>query len=63
MQFATIISGVQMSGDNTEKIEFPMQNDKILAAIIYNQIPLFFTRMHGLVSLSASDFDGDMFNK
>lgn len=55
---------MQISGDNTEKIEFPVQGDKILAATIYNQIPLFFTRIHGLVSLSASDFDNsEFFNK
>lgn len=59
-----LYAGVEIGGDNTEKIEFPVQGDKIMAATIYNQIPLFFTRIHGLVSLSASDFDnGDIFSK
>lgn len=54
----------QTGEDNTEKIEFNTQGDKILAAAVYNQIPLFFTRLNGLVSISSSDFDaGDFFNR
>lgn len=35
-----------------------------MAAIVYNQIPIFFSRLHGLVSISSSDFDNmDFFNK
>lgn len=55
---------MQSGVDNTEKIEFPTQSDKILAAAVYNQIPIFFSRLHGLVSISSSDFDNaDYFNK
>lgn len=44
--------------DNTEKIEFPAQNDKLLAATVYNQtIPIFFSRLNGFVSISISDID------
>lgn len=35
-----------------------------MTAVIYNQIPVFFTRIHGFVSISSSDFDGiDGFNQ
>lgn len=57
-------ASVQISGDNTEKIEFPVQNDKILAATVSNGIPLFFTRIHGLVYISPSDPESaDFFSK
>ncbi|XP_055389232.1 nuclear pore complex protein Nup133 [Condylostylus longicornis] len=42
-----------------EKIEFHSQNDKIMRAIVAHQIPLFFTRAHGLVCVSPSDFDSN----
>lgn len=29
-----------------------------MTALVYNQIPIFFTRLHGFVSVSSSDFDG-----
>lgn len=55
---------IHPSAENTEKIEFPTQTDKILAAVIYHQIPVFFSRLHGFVSISSSDFDNaDYFNK
>lgn len=59
--FADII---HPSAENTEKIEFPTQTDKLMAAVIYHQIPVFFSRLHGFVSISSSDFDNaDYFNK
>lgn len=51
---------VYMNGtgnDEIEKIEFQSQSDKIMAAATYNNIPLFFSRLHGLVCVAASDFD------
>lgn len=50
--------------ENTEKIELPTQTDEIMAAVIYKQIPIFFSRIHGFVSVSSSDFDGfDLVNQ
>lgn len=50
--------------ENTEKIELPTQTDEIMAAVIYKQIPIFFSRIHGFVSVSSSDFDGfDVINQ
>lgn len=55
---------IHPSVENTEKIEFPSQTDKIMAAVVYHQIPVFFTRTNGFVSISSSDFDNaDYFNK
>ncbi|XP_017082758.1 nuclear pore complex protein Nup133 [Drosophila eugracilis] len=41
-----------------EKIEFHLHDDRILSAVICSQLPLFFSRTHGLVSITPSDFDG-----
>ncbi|XP_016974510.1 nuclear pore complex protein Nup133 [Drosophila rhopaloa] len=41
-----------------EKIEFHLHDDRILSAAICNQMPLFFSRTHGLVSITPGDFDG-----
>nr|ABL84948.1 Nup133 [Drosophila simulans] len=41
-----------------EKIEFHMHDDRILSAVICSQLPLFFSRTHGLVSITPGDFDG-----
>lgn len=50
--------------DETEKIEFPAQGDKIMAAAVHNNIPLFFSRLYGLVCVSPVDMEaGDFFNK
>lgn len=55
---------VKAGVENTETIELPTQADCIMTAVIYNQIPVFFTRIHGFVSISSSDFDGiDGFNQ
>lgn len=48
---------VQHGIDNTEKIELPVKSDKILTATVYNQIPIFFSRLNGFISISSSDFD------
>lgn len=46
-----------------EKIEFHLHDDRILSAAICNHLPLFFSRTHGLVSITPSDFDGtDLLN-
>ncbi|KAH8251892.1 hypothetical protein KR038_010693 [Drosophila bunnanda] len=41
-----------------EKIEFHMHDDRILSAAICSHLPLFFSRTHGLVSITPGDFDG-----
>lgn len=42
----------------TEKIEFHLQDDRIMcAAVIYGLIPLFFSRAHGLITVAPSDID------
>lgn len=46
-----------------EKIEFHLHDDRILSAAVCNHLPLFFSRTHGLVSITPSDFDGtDLLN-
>lgn len=54
--FILVVGVVQHGVDNTEKIELPGQNDRILAAAVYSQIPIFFSRLNGFVSISSSDF-------
>ncbi|XP_055904210.1 nuclear pore complex protein Nup133 [Eupeodes corollae] len=44
-----------------EKIEFQLQDDHILSAAVCGNIPLFFSRNHGLVCVSPSDFDNSDF--
>ncbi|KAH8278396.1 hypothetical protein KR018_002289 [Drosophila ironensis] len=41
-----------------EKIEFHLHDDRILSAAISSHLPLFFSRTHGLVSITPGDFDG-----
>ncbi|XP_016961291.1 nuclear pore complex protein Nup133 [Drosophila biarmipes] len=41
-----------------ENIEFLLHDDRILSAAICSQLPLFFSRTHGLVSITPGDFDG-----
>ncbi|KAH8330617.1 hypothetical protein KR067_005786 [Drosophila pandora] len=41
-----------------EKIEFHLHDDRILSAAICSHLPLFFSRTHGLVSITPGDFDG-----
>lgn len=53
-----------MGCEETEKIEFPSQDDKIMTAAVHNSIPLFFSRLYGLVCVSPADMEaGDFFNK
>lgn len=55
--FEVLLSGVVQQGiENTETIELPTANDRILAAAVYNQIPIFFSRLNGFISISSSDF-------
>lgn len=42
---------------DAEKIEFHLQDDRILSAAVCGQIPLIFSRTHGLVSITPGDFD------
>lgn len=44
--------------DEFEKIDFPVQ-DRILSASSYHSLPLFFTQMFGIVSITPSDFEPD----
>lgn len=52
----------EVVNSDVEKIEFHAQDDKILAAACFNNIPLFFSKLHGFVSVSPSDFDPDFLN-
>ncbi|KAM8703409.1 hypothetical protein ACLKA7_008085 [Drosophila subpalustris] len=46
-----------------EKVEFHLHEDRILSAAFCNQLPLFFSRTHGLVSITPGDFDStDLLN-
>ncbi|EDW30446.1 GL18034 [Drosophila persimilis] len=42
-----------------EKIEFHLHDDRILCAAVYSRLPLFFSRTHGLVSITPGDFDAN----
>lgn len=52
-----VLDIVQAGVDNTEKIEFPSQNEKLLSATVYHQTPIFFSRLNGFVSVTMSDVD------
>lgn len=46
-----------------EKVEFHLHDDRILSAAICSHLPLFFSRTHGLVSITPGDFDStDLLN-
>lgn len=63
-----VIYPLNLSNDNAaeveaEKIEFQIQDDKILSAAVCGHIPLFFSRTHGLICVTPTDFDSnDMLN-
>ncbi|XP_017149323.1 nuclear pore complex protein Nup133-like isoform X2 [Drosophila miranda] len=42
-----------------EKIEFHLHDDRILCAAVCSRLPLFFSRTHGLVSITPGDFDAN----
>ncbi|XP_022210631.2 nuclear pore complex protein Nup133 [Drosophila obscura] len=42
-----------------EKIEFHLHDDRILCAAVCSRLPLFFSRTHGLVSITPGDFDSN----
>jgi nuclear pore complex protein Nup133 len=48
--------------EKVEQIEFQAQDDKIMNAANHNNIPLFFSRNHGLVCVTSSDFEPDFLN-
>lgn len=43
--------------DEMEKIEFPAIGDILMTATISKGIPLFFSRLHGIVCVQSSDFE------
>lgn len=52
------------NGEPTEKIEFPAQGDKLMAATVHQRLPLFFSRLYGLVAVTPIDGDGnEYFNR
>lgn len=55
-------SPLQSPSDDIEKIEFTLQDDRLLTAENINGLPLFFSRIHGIVSVSPSDFEPDFLN-
>ncbi|KAG5672648.1 hypothetical protein PVAND_002761 [Polypedilum vanderplanki] len=48
--------------DDIEKIEFHLQDDRLLAAENIAGLPLFFSRIHGIVCVTPSDFEPDFLN-
>uniref|UniRef100_A0A182P085 Nucleoporin Nup133/Nup155-like N-terminal domain-containing protein n=1 Tax=Anopheles epiroticus TaxID=199890 RepID=A0A182P085_9DIPT len=51
------------SGEEVEKIEFHAREDMILMGNCFQNTPLFFSRLNGMVIVTPSDFDpSDMFN-
>lgn len=61
--FPTNLSNSGSNEIEVEKIEFQSQGDRIMNAAVCSNLPLFFSRNHGLVCVSPSDFDpGDFLN-
>ena len=48
--------------DDIEKIEFHAQDERLIAAENVGNLPLFFSRIHGVVCVTPSDFEPDLFN-
>lgn len=48
--------------DDVEKIEFHTQDDRLIAAENVGNLPLFFSRLHGVVCLTPSDFEPEFMN-
>lgn len=42
-------------GDEPDVIEFMSPGDRLLGGAICGNVPVFFSKIHGLVSLSSSD--------
>lgn len=52
-------SPLQPPIDDIEKIEFHNQDDRLIAAENVGNLPLFFSRLHGVVCVTPSDFEPD----
>lgn len=55
-------SPLQPPTDDIEKIEFHIQDDRLLHAENIGNLPLFFSRIHGVVCVTPSDFEPEFFN-
>lgn len=55
-------SPLQPPIDDVEKIEFHTQDDRLIAAENIGNLPLFFSRLHGVVCVTPSDFEPDFLN-
>lgn len=65
MDLGSVTNSILILGlnDENEKIELPMQGDKIMTAAVHNGTPMFFSRLNGLVCITAADFETpDFFN-
>lgn len=51
------------SGEPSDKIEFSAQGDKLMAATVNMRLPLFFSRLYGLVAVALDADANDYFNK
>lgn len=51
------LANIQIGEIEAEKIEFHLQDDRILSAAVCANIPLIFSRTHGLLSITPGDFD------
>uniref|UniRef100_A0A182JBK9 Nucleoporin Nup133/Nup155-like N-terminal domain-containing protein n=1 Tax=Anopheles atroparvus TaxID=41427 RepID=A0A182JBK9_ANOAO len=59
----TVGSGSPVSSESVEKIEFSTHEDAILMGNCFQNSPLFFTRLSGIVIVTPADFDpSEMFN-
>uniref|UniRef100_A0A182VS51 Nucleoporin Nup133/Nup155-like N-terminal domain-containing protein n=1 Tax=Anopheles minimus TaxID=112268 RepID=A0A182VS51_9DIPT len=59
----TTSSPTSTTGEEVEKLEFHAREDMILMGNCFQNTPLFFTRLNGMVIVTPSDFDpSDMFN-
>lgn len=55
-------SPLQPPTDDIEKIEFHIQEDRLLHAENIGNLPLFFSRIHGVVCVTPSDFEPEFLN-
>ncbi|XP_035903262.1 nuclear pore complex protein Nup133 [Anopheles stephensi] len=56
-------SPTSTAGEEVEKLEFHAREDMILMGNCFQNAPLFFSRLNGMVIITPSDFDpSDMFN-
>ncbi|CRL07223.1 CLUMA_CG020204, isoform A [Clunio marinus] len=53
---------LQPPSDDVEKIEFHTHDDRLIAAENIGGLPLFFSKLHGVVCVTPSDFEPELLN-